>query len=185
MHTGPSDPLPRAGPGVVLRRLRADDLAAFQAYRRDPGLGRFQGWTPMSDEEAAQFLAAMSCAPLFRPSQWTQIGIAAPADRPLIGDIGLHLAADRSQVEVGFTLARTAQGRGLATEAVRLAVALAFEFTAADRVVGITDSRNLASVRLLERLGMRRVETVETVFRGEPCIELVYALPRSAAPGRA
>jgi hypothetical protein len=58
------DQLPRFGNGFVLRRLRADDLAEFQAYRRDPELGRYQGWLPVSDEEALAFLREMNAAPL-------------------------------------------------------------------------------------------------------------------------
>lgn len=37
------DPLPRPGKAIALRRLREDDLAAFQAYRRDEETGRYQG----------------------------------------------------------------------------------------------------------------------------------------------
>jgi aminoglycoside 6'-N-acetyltransferase len=81
-------------------------------------------------------------------------------------------------VEIGFTLSRRYQGQGLATVAVRAAIALALELTAADRVLGITDARNHASIRLLERVGLRRAETKATVFRGEPCVEHVYPLSR-------
>ena len=83
-----------------------------------------------------------------------------------------------TQVEVGVTLRSQSQGRGLAGAAVRAAIALAFECTAAARVLGITDVRNLASVRLLEQVGMRRIETRSAVFRGEACVEHVYAAAR-------
>jgi hypothetical protein len=44
------------GDGFVLRRLATADLAAFQAYRTDAALGRYQGWSPMTDAEARAFL---------------------------------------------------------------------------------------------------------------------------------
>jgi len=75
--------------GVTLRRLAVADLAAFQAYRRDPELGRYQGWSPMPDAEAAVFLSEMSRAPIFFPGSWSQLGITEPPDPSLIGDIGL------------------------------------------------------------------------------------------------
>ena len=59
--------LPCPLPGARLRRLRAEDLAAFQAYRAIPELGRYQGWTPQSDADAATFLANMAQAPMFTP----------------------------------------------------------------------------------------------------------------------
>lgn len=173
-----ADPLPRDLGAVTLRRLAVGDLAAFQAYRRDPKLGRYQGWLPTSDPEALDFLAAMSLAPLFRPGAWSQIAIAEPAGLTLIGDLGLHLAADSRHVEIGFTLRRSSHGLGLASTAVRGAIQLAFEHTVAQRILGITDARNSPSVRLLERVGLRRIETRSAVFRGEPCTELVFALER-------
>jgi RimJ/RimL family protein N-acetyltransferase len=175
------DQLPRFGNGFVLRRLRADDLAEFQAYRRDPELGRYQGWLPVSDEEALAFLREMNAAPLLNPGCWTQIGIAEPDNQGLIGDIGIFLTQDGRRAEIGFTLARHAQGRGVATAAVREAVDLIFASSSAvDRACAITDARNDASVQLLERVGMLRTEAMPTVFRGEPCIEVVYAVDRAS-----
>jgi len=174
------DPLPRVGAGVVLRRLRAADLAAFQAYRTDPELGRYQGWSALSDSQALAFLEEMSGVALFRPGEWAQIGIAQPLQATLVGDIGLFLADDARHAEIGFTLARPAQGRGLATAAVREALRLVFECTGVERVLGITDARNRGSVALLERVGMRLQEERHAIFRGEACVECVYALARAA-----
>jgi aminoglycoside 6'-N-acetyltransferase len=150
MSTLRADPLPRLSGRVTLRRLCAGDLAAFQEYRHDAELGRYQGWSPMTDAEARAFLTEMSDAPLFAPGAWSQLGISESTEPRLIGDIGLFLAADSRHVEIGFTLSRRYQGQGLAT----------------------------AAVRLLERVGLRRAETKATVFRGEPCVEHVYQLSR-------
>lgn len=177
-HAGPSDPLPRRFSGGMLRRLAPGDLAAFQAYRSDPGLARFQGWTSTSDAEALAFLTAMQGAALFVPGTWVQVAIAGDDGQALAGDIGLCLSDDGCGVEIGFTLSRPAQGRGLATAAVGAAMALVFDCTAADRVVGITDARNHASIRVLERAGMTRAESLHVVFRGEPCLEFVYVRAR-------
>lgn len=174
----PADGLPRHGNGFILRRLSRGDLTEFQAYRHDPELGRYQGWSALSDPEAIDFLGEMNVTPLFGFGSWTQIGIADPHTQRLIGDIGVFLDEEGRGAEVGFTLARHAQGRGIATAAVREAIELLFALTRADRVLGITDARNSASIRLLERVGMRRIETTQAVFRGEPCVEHVYVLCR-------
>jgi RimJ/RimL family protein N-acetyltransferase len=176
-----AEPLPRFGNGVVLRRLRASDLAAFQDYRHDAVLGRYQGWSATSDDEAAAFLAEMSTGALLQAGAWSQIGIAEPGDMTLIGDIGLLLANDGQHAEIGFTLRRVSQGRGVATFAVREAIDLVFEHTQAERVIGVTDARNQSSIRLLERVGMRKTGSSSAVFRGEPCIENIYAVSRQTA----
>ena len=163
--------LPHETPRLRLRRLREADLPSFQAYRNDAELGRYQGWLPMDDSAALAFLQAMAGSAFCPPGAWCQLGIAERGDDGLIGDIGIHLQADGGAAEIGFTLARHAQGRGLALEAVQAAINLVFAHTAAARVVGITDARNSASVRLLERAGMRRFTTLDAVFRGETCVE--------------
>ena len=132
----------------------------------------------MSETEALAFLVEMEATALFQPGQWVQLGIAEPHTDALIGDIGLHLSDDSHTGEVGFTLAPSAQGRGVASAAVQESIRLFFSATPASRILGITDARNTASVRLLERLGFKCGETRHAVFRGEECMELVFVLPR-------
>lgn len=170
--------LPRAFPGGVLRRLRPGDFADFRAYRSIPELGRYQSWSAQTEAETKAFLAEMSVAPIFPSGGWFQLGIAAPGGDRLVGDIGLFLAADARSGEVGFTLEPASQGRGIATQAVREALGLMFAATAIGHVRGVTDTRNTPSIRLLERLGFRHRETVDAVFRGEPCREATYVLQR-------
>jgi RimJ/RimL family protein N-acetyltransferase len=172
------DPFPLAGERVAVRRFVPDDLEPFQRYRKDPVVGLFQGWRPMPDAEAASFIAAMRDAPAFQNGEWLQVAIVEQPRGHLVGDLGLHLSADGTAGEIGFSLDRTAQGRGLATEAVQLAIASFFAHTAVAHVIGVTDARNVASIRLLERIGMKRLKTQEAIFRGDPCVEHTYSVAR-------
>ncbi len=183
-----ADPLPIATPRLLLRRLMPTDLFDFQAYRTDPEVGRWQGWTATGDVAARAFLEQNAVAALFVPGEWFQLGIAltqAPDGKPgepgpLIGDIGIGVdERDPSRAEIGFTLHAAWQGRGLAAEAVSAARTLAFAHGGIARLCGITDARNTGSIRLLERLGFRRERTEAAVFRGEPCEEHHYVFDRA------
>lgn len=132
----------------------------------------------MSPSEALAFIGEMATAELFVPGVWAQLAIARADDGSLVGDLGLLVAENGEQGEVGVTVSPAAQGQGYGSAAVAEAIRLLFEQTAVRRVVGITDARNVPSVRLLERVGMSRVESRETVFKGEPCTEWVYARRR-------
>jgi len=178
MHPLADRLLPIRFAGGCLRRLRRSDLEAFQAYRSIPELGRYQGWSPMSEAEALAFLVEMEGTALFQPGRWVQLGIADPSTKVLLGDIGLRLSEDSQTAEVGFTLAPLAQGHGVASAAVQAALQLLFTATPVSLVVGITDARNTRSVRLLERLGFEGQETRKAIFRGEECMEQVFVLPR-------
>ena len=178
MSGSPNNHLPLPFSGGVLRRMRVADLVTFQNYRSIPELGRFQGWTTLSDAEAASFLVEMSQAALFTPGEWIQIGITTSESDELMGDMGIHVSSDGSTSELGFTLAPAAQGRGLATGAVVQALRLIFACTNVTRVWGITDSRNTRSIRVLERAGFRLQESRATTFRGENCVEDTYVFMR-------
>ncbi|WP_343626600.1 GNAT family N-acetyltransferase [Roseateles puraquae] len=163
---------------MSLRRLARTDLAAFQAYRHDPEVGRWQGWQPQTDAQATAFLDEMASCALFEPGCWTQLAIADDLTGQLIGDIGIHISDDATEAEFGFTLARTAQGRGLASAAVREAIQRVFAETPVQRIYAQTDARNTACLRLLDRLGAVHLARIETEFRGEPCVEHRYELAR-------
>ena len=163
---------------VRLRRLAARDLVEFQRYRHDSQVGRYQGWSPVTDPEALVFLEEMQAALLFQPGKWCQVGIADVATDLLIGDIGINIAHDEQTAEIGFSLSRNSQGVGLAAEAVSGMIRLVFERTDVSRVCAITDSRNYPCIRLLERIGMRHVDTLEAQFRDAPCLEYVFEICR-------
>jgi aminoglycoside 6'-N-acetyltransferase len=167
---------------VVLRPLRPADLAAFQAYRGDEAVGRYQGWSRQTDEEARAFIDAMSRLVPFPRGAWIQLAVALRGSDELLGDVGVRVAADGASAELGFTIAPRFQGRGLGSEALRAAIGLVFDRTEVAEVVCVTDARNNASIRLLERAGMQRVATAEAVFKGEPCIEHTYRMTRPAGP---
>jgi RimJ/RimL family protein N-acetyltransferase len=186
IDTSPMSPdvLPLATEQVVLRRLRVADLRDFQAYRTDPIVARFQGWSIVPDDEARGFLAEMQAFPLLSPGAWSQIGIAERISDRLIGDIGVHVAADGSVSELGISLARPFQRRGLAVEALRAVVALVSTHTPVSRVIARCDTRNTAARRLLARVGFALDRDEPVIVRGEACVDHVFVLslaqPRGA-----
>lgn len=170
--------LPRRCARVCLRRMRSADLVDFQAYRQDPEVAALQGWGATTDEQALEFLVEMAVAPLFALGRWCQLGIADPVSDRLLGDMGLCLSRDGTQLEFGISLARTAQGQGFASAALRLASALVFDGCSATRIVAITDVRNLPAQALVLSCGFAEVERVDTMYRDKPCVEIVYELCR-------
>jgi RimJ/RimL family protein N-acetyltransferase len=168
--------LPLTSDRTVLRRLRVSDLVAFQQYRHDPAVGLYQGWSPQSDDDAAQFLARMAETRLLAPGTWTQLGITERGSDLLIGDIGIFVDSHSEFAEVGFSINASFQGRGLASDAVKTALGFVFQHSGVLRFRAVTDDRNTACIRLLERIGMKRLLTASAQFRGEPCLEHTYEI---------
>jgi len=93
----------------------------------------------------------------------------------LVGFAGFLHSEDEPELVYG--LRRSQRGRGLATEAARRVIEHAFANPAMDRVVASVDEPNQASLRVLERLGMRR--TRRSMVDGKPLLH--YALERDRA----
>lgn len=169
---------------LQLRRFQPDDLDAFFAYRSDPEVGRYQGWNPCSAEEVRQFIAEQEKISLDLPGRWFQIAIARRNTNAIIGDIGLCLIT-RDEAEIGFSLAREAQGFGYATEAVA-AILRTLPASAGVRTLrAVTDARNSKSMALLERLGFVLKRTSDEIFHGQWCRQHRFSISLPARPERA
>jgi RimJ/RimL family protein N-acetyltransferase len=174
------DLLPYYGTRMILRRLSRSDVEGFRAYRSDPEVGRYQGWSTLPQQDAAMFIERMASAEFPVENHWFQLAIADRISDAVLGDMGIVVRNNGTLVaEVGISLSRKAQGCGFATEAVQAVITLLFRRTKITRVEGITDNRNSACIRLLERVGMRCHQTIDSTFRGEPCHEHVYVITRS------
>jgi RimJ/RimL family protein N-acetyltransferase len=162
-----------------LRRFRADDAAAFAAYRSDPEVARLQGWNaPYSFEEAQRFVESLEGVSPGRPGAWFQFAVALRSNGALIGDCALRTSdIDHRQAELGFSFATPYQRRGYGSEAVSRVLQYAFTTLQMHRVFSIVDARNESAMRLLERASFRREgHFVEAAwFKGEWVSELLYA----------
>lgn len=173
--------LPAIQHDTLIRTLGAGDLARFHAYRSDADLARYQGWSPMSLDAARAFIDEMAAMSALRPGNWVQLAIADALSNEILGDVGLYLEPDQSAGEIGFTLCSAAQHHGHASRAVSLPLSLFFAATSVPYVRAVTDARNLRSVAVLERTRFTKSDVRQTVFKGEPCTELVYVCRRSDA----
>ena len=164
---------------IRIRRFADGDAAAFRAYRNDPDVARYQSWISYTDEEAAEFVAVMKSTPVGIAGFDVQLAIERHEDELLIGDC--YLAIDRHerrQAEIGFTIARHCQGQGYGTEAVTLLLDYLFDVLKLHRITATADTRNAASVALMERLGMRREAHFRKHlwFKGEWADDYIYAI---------
>jgi RimJ/RimL family protein N-acetyltransferase len=178
-------------PRLVLRRFQDADLEAFMAYRNDPEIARYQSWDSISAPRAQSFITDQKQQEPGTPGQWFQFALELKETRQLVGDCGLSvLVQDARQAQLGISLARPQQGRGLATEAMHAVLDYAFINLDLHRVMTIVDVENTVSARLMERVGLRREGhfVKHAWFKGHWADEYLYAvlqaewLPRRGLP---
>jgi RimJ/RimL family protein N-acetyltransferase len=166
---------------LVLTPLVAADAASLFAYRSLAEVSRYQNWDPACLGDAAAFIDGLARIEFDTPGTWFQLGVRLRGTDELVGDLGVHFIEDGRQVEIGFTLAPEFQGIGLGTEAIEGLLGLLFGQMGKHRVYASADPRNTASIRLLERVGMRQeAHFVESVlFKGEWVDDVVHAMLES------
>jgi RimJ/RimL family protein N-acetyltransferase len=166
---------------LLLRPFEARDAHFFSDYRSDPEVARYQGWdAPYSLAKAVRFVADMQGVNPGKPDDWYQAAIELKTEGILIGDIGFKVLYDGRQGEIGFTLASKYQRKGYAFEAVEQIMNYMFAQFDLHRIQANCDPRNLSSIRLMERLHMRREgHLIENVwYKGEWADEFWYAILR-------
>ncbi len=151
------------------RALTVDDKEAFFALNSDPDVMRFTGEPRLrSLEEAGEAIAHY---PDFDTVGYGRWGCVLKESRSIIGFCGLKYLNEFDDVDVGFRFLPRYWGRGLATEACTASIAFGFDVLRLGRIIGLVLEENLASIRVLEKVGMRRDGSItyegETVLRYE------------------
>ncbi len=169
---------------VTLRLPRTSDAEAVAAACGDPEIAR---WIPVpvpySLDDALYFLAAAGDG--WATGADLTFAIEERASGMLVGMIGLHGVDTPGRASVGYWLAPGARGHGLATRAVRLLVAWAFEDPALERLELMTLVGNDASGRVALRAGFRREGILRRYlpFRETLVDAVMYATVREAGEG--
>lgn len=143
---------------LSLRPLSVADTEDLVAYRSLTDVCRYVPFEPMTSETVAEKLAGgWTRAAITAEGEAVTLGAELVEIGQVIGDVMLFFqSAEHRGGEVGWVLHPDYSGRGYATEAVHALLHLAFDQLGLHRVKARVDARNGASLRLAERLGMRR-----------------------------
>ena len=161
---------------LVLRPHRAEDFDDLAAMWADPEVTRFIGGRPSTAEESwARLLRYGGLWALLGFGYWA---VRERATGHFVGEVGFAdfrrgLGFDGAP-EAGWILAPRAQGRGLAGEAVRAALAWADGRGWASTVC-IIDPENASSLRLAEARGYREIRRL--TYKDHPVILLERPRP--------
>ena len=133
-----------------LRLFTVDDLEDLYAIYQDAQVMKYL--SPRSKEQTEQSLYR-------HIQQWQEhdFGMWAVADKmtgKLLGRCGLCFLDKTPEVELGYVLAKEYWGQGLATEASLATIKYGFEQVNLERIVAIAHAENLASRRVIEKVGM-------------------------------
>lgn len=142
---------------LKLRGFTLEDVAAHGHIFSDPLVTRYLPRGPYPAEQAPE-IAQRTVAYFIKHWEKLGFGVWAVTDArsgTLIGQCGLNHLAASDEIEVLYLLDRPYWGAGLATEAAQAAVDVGFDQLGLERIIGLTTPQNVASQRVLQKIGLR------------------------------
>ena len=150
------DRLPRA---ITTSRLKLrspvleDAAAVFEQYAQDEEVTKYMTWRSHSDIKTTQKYLKECLNDIAAETAWYWT-ILPKQENEAIGMIRLQCQNHRA--ELGYVLARSYWNRGLMSEALPPLIDRAIAQPSIYRVWAVCDLENLASARVLEKVGMVR-----------------------------
>jgi RimJ/RimL family protein N-acetyltransferase len=141
---------------LMLRQWKVADLEPFAALNADAQVMEFFPSTLRRFESDA---LAERCQALIAERGWGFWAVELKATQKFIGLVGLNNVSSALPfapcVEIGWRLASTYWGQGLATEAAQAALRVGFETLCLTEIVSFTTLQNQRSQAVMQRLGMQ------------------------------
>ena len=165
-------------PRLHLREVLNSDALALYAIHSDPEVMRY--WSYPAWTQLAQAQAKVDEIARQRREQDILVWAIAETDSELlIGTVAVFgFNREQGRAEIGYSLHRDWQGRGLASETLQLVLPYLFQEYGLRRIEADVDPRNRASCRLLEKLGFVREGLLRQrwLVDGQLCDSALYGL---------
>ena len=146
-----------------LRPLRTSDSDALFELHRDPDMQRYFGDGHLYTCDESRVWLEWH-AGLWREEGYSFFAVELRPSTRFIGWLGLNKVLDHpdliGQTEIGWFIDRPLWGQGLATEGAREALTFGFSVLVLERVIARYRSDNVASARVMEKIGMHRWQVV-------------------------
>ena len=142
---------------LVLREFVEADWADVLAYQQDPRYLRYYPWTERSEADVRNFVELFRGWQSEDPRRSYQLALTLKPSGRLIGNCGIRRKPDNDwEADIGYELDPDYWGKGYATEAARALVQHGFREMGLERISSWCIADNIASARVLERLGFRQ-----------------------------
>jgi [ribosomal protein S5]-alanine N-acetyltransferase len=168
---------------LIIRDMQMDDLESIHRYASDFDHVKYMTWGPNTYEETRHFLVDAIDKNGKVPRKNYDLAITNKKDSNMIGGIGIYLNDEMDQAMIGWILHKDFWNQGYVTEAANALMDYAFNQLGLRRIYATCDAENIASFRVMEKLGMRKEAhfVLSRMFRKEMGYrdELHYAILKS------
>ncbi len=141
---------------LLLREVDSRDIDNWFARNSDPEVATTVGGDPMTDRSEA-VAAIESVRAAFRDKTRLRWSIVPTHQTAAVGSTGFNVFSQRDRsAELGYGIAKGYWGRGIMTDATRLALDYAFRTLDLNRIEASVLDDNARSILVLGKLGLQR-----------------------------
>ncbi len=140
---------------LLLRSLMFEDVEDIQRLAGEYDVAATLCYMPHPYEDGMAEEWIRACSEKFEKDKALNFAITRRPDRNFIGAIELRLDREIENGELGFWIGKPYWGCGYCTEAAKAVVAYSFKVLKLDRICAYHFEKNLASGRVLQKIGMR------------------------------
>ncbi|MBT3345502.1 MAG: GNAT family N-acetyltransferase [Gemmatimonadetes bacterium] len=142
---------------LLLRDFAAPDWEAVHAYASRDDVCRFMPWGPNDEDASRAYIGRALDEQSQTPRETYQLAVIETASDRLVGGVGLYIKSWQNRDGfVGYCFHSNVWGQGYATEAAGALVDAGFSQLDLHRIWSTCDDENLASARVMEKLGWQQ-----------------------------
>jgi ribosomal-protein-alanine N-acetyltransferase len=142
---------------LLLRDFVESDFVSTHEYESDPKVVRYQSHGVRTADESLAYIKRVLDESKHEPRRLYDLAIVLKENEDLVGRCGLFVAnPDVREAALWYVLNPRYWGRGLVVEAARVLLGFGFRSLGVHRVFVDSDPRNVASIRVAQKLGMRQ-----------------------------
>lgn len=152
---------------LVLRQFEPGEGQLIYTLNEDPEITRYTG-DPVRDLDHAEEILREVILPqysLYNHGRWA---VHTKPGMEFIGWCGLKYQPELDEIDLGYRFMKQAWGKGYASEAAMASIKYGFEKLGLRRIVGRAMPENIASIKVLEKCGMKFIG--EELVDGHPAL---------------
>ena len=145
----------RETPRLILREFELTDAAAVLGFNSDPVVTRYTGDKgKMKTLDDARTAIKDIWQKGYREHGYARLAAVDKSSNQVIGFCGLKYLPEYNMADIGYRFIPSYWGKGLATEGASAAMEYGFEVLKLDKIMGMAMPGNVASIKVLEKIGL-------------------------------
>jgi RimJ/RimL family protein N-acetyltransferase len=150
---------------ILLREFGMEDADAVFEFSSDLEVQKYTGDVTLETVEEAKDIIKNVWFSDYKKYGYGRWAVVYKPENKVIGFAGLKYLPELNETDIGYRFLPKYWGKGIATEVSREIIKYGFEILKLDRIIGITMPKNIASYKVLEKIGMNFYKF--DIYKGE------------------